>query len=345
MTAPSGARTPSRSGRRSPSTVEIEWTRRTRIDQRVTAGTAPADPDATDRSLEVRARRWADDPAPVTAGGTGRRRTRHPQAIDYAFVLDGGEPALPDPRSAWQPHGVHGAEPHLRPGRLRLDRRRLARAAFRAQACSARSSTSCTSAPSPPRAPSTPPWPASTTSSTSGVDVVELMPVAAFPGRWGWGYDGVDLYAVHDAYGGPAALQRFVDACHARGLGVALDVVYNHLGASGNYLRPLRPVLHRGAPHPVGRGRQPRPRRLRAEVRRFLVENALRWFRDFHVDALRLDAVHELKDDSQPHYLRRAVRRRGRPVGRARPPARPRRRERPQRHRHGHARPPRAAGA
>ena len=78
------------------------------------------------------------------------------------------------------------------------------------------------------------------------------MPVAAFPGRWGWGYDGVDLWAVHDGYGGPAALQRFVDACHARGLGVALDVVHNHLGASGNYLSRVRPVLHRRRTTPRG---------------------------------------------------------------------------------------------
>ena len=128
------------------------------------------------------------------------------------------------------------------------------------------------------------------------------MPVAAFPGRWGWGYDGVDLWAVHDGYGGPAALQRFVDACHARGLGVALDVVHNHLGASGNYLARFGPYFTEAHHTPWGpavnldhEGCGP--------VRQFLVESTLRWFRDFHVDALRLDAVHELKDDSQPHYL------------------------------------------
>lgn len=70
-----------------------------------------------------------------------------------------------------------------------------------------------------------------------GVDVVNVMPITAFDGRWGWGYDGVGLYAVHDPYGGPAAFARFVDACHARGLGVCLDVVHNHLGASGNTAR------------------------------------------------------------------------------------------------------------
>ena len=76
-----------------------------------------------------------------------------------------------------------------------------------------------------------------------GVDIVELMPLATFPGRHGWGYDGVGLYAVHEPYGGPDALQRFVDACHARGLGVCLDVVYNHLGPSGNYLAEFGPYF------------------------------------------------------------------------------------------------------
>ena len=135
-----------------------------------------------------------------------------------------------------------------------------------------------------------------------GVDVVSLMPVAAFPGRWGWGYDGVDLYAVHEPYGGPQALQRFVDACHGRGLAVCLDVVYNHLGPSGNYLHGFGPYFTDKHHTPWGQavnldddGSE--------QVRRFVVDNALRWFRDFHVDALRLDAVHALVDDSEPHLL------------------------------------------
>ena len=169
-----------------------------------------------------------------------------------------------------------------------------------------------------------------------GVDVVELMPVAAFPGRWGWGYDGVDLYAVHDGYGGPAALQRFVDGCHARGLGVCLDVVHNHLGASGNYLARFGPYFTQAHHTPWGPAVN-LDHEGSAEVRPFLVESALRWFRDFHVDALRLDAVHELKDDSPRHYLAElsdAVAALAAELGR---PARPRGRERPQRHRHGDA--------
>ena len=163
-----------------------------------------------------------------------------------------------------------------------------------AAACSAGSSTSCTSARSPPRARSTPRSSRLDHLVDLGVDVVELMPVAAFGGTHGWGYDGVARYAVHEAYGGPAALQRFVDACHARGLGVCLDVVYNHLGPTGNYLPSSAPTSPTPTT-PVGAGGQPRRRRAAHEVRRWVLDNALRWFRDFHVDALRLDAVHALR--------------------------------------------------
>ncbi len=87
-----------------------------------------------------------------------------------------------------------------------------------------------------------------------GVDVVELLPVAQFPGRWGWGYDGVDLFAPHEAYGGPDGLKRLVDAAHARGLAVVIDVVYNHLGPAGNYLPEFGPYFTDRYTHAVGRG-------------------------------------------------------------------------------------------
>ena len=129
-----------------------------------------------------------------------------------------------------------------------------------------------------------------------GVDLVEVMPLASFPGRNGWGYDGVGLFAVHEPYGGPHAFQRFVDACHAGGLGVCLDVVYNHLGPSGNRLPDFGPYFtdHYRTPwgsavNLDGEGSD--------EVRKFVVDNALGWLRDFHVDALRLDAVHALYDE------------------------------------------------
>src|SRR5689334_7001130 len=133
-------------------------------------------------------------------------------------------------------------------------------------------------------------------------DALPILPVASWPGRWNWGYDGVGPWAVDEPYGGPAALQRFVDACHVRGLGVCLDVVYNHLGPSGNYLSRFGPYFTDKHHTPWGQAVN-----LDDEgssvVRRWVIDNALRWFRNFHVDALRLDAVHELKDDSPTHLL------------------------------------------
>jgi maltooligosyltrehalose trehalohydrolase len=129
-----------------------------------------------------------------------------------------------------------------------------------------------------------------------GVTLVELMPLASFPGRYGWGYDGVGLYAVHEPYGGPEALCRFVDACHARGLGVCLDVVYNHLGPSGNHLSEFGPYFTNRYGTPWGDALNLDDADS-DEVRRFVIDNALMWLRDFHIDGLRLDAVHALFDD------------------------------------------------
>ncbi len=129
-----------------------------------------------------------------------------------------------------------------------------------------------------------------------GVDLVELMPIATFPGRNGWGYDGVGLYAVHEPYGGPEALARFVDACHSRGLGVCLDVVYNHFGPSGNHLSEFGPYFTDRYGTPWGQALNldgPES----DEVCHFIIDNALLWLRDFHIDGLRLDAVHALFDD------------------------------------------------
>jgi maltooligosyltrehalose trehalohydrolase len=140
-----------------------------------------------------------------------------------------------------------------------------------------------------------------------GVDYVELMPLAPFPGGHGWGYDGVAPYAVHEVYGGPAALMRFVDAAHARGLAVCLDVVYNHLGPDGNYLGEFGPYLTDTHHTPWGAALN-----LDATdsdpVRRWVLDNVRQWLRDFHVDALRLDAVHELHDDRAVHVLEEMAR-------------------------------------
>jgi maltooligosyltrehalose trehalohydrolase len=131
-----------------------------------------------------------------------------------------------------------------------------------------------------------------------GVTHVELLPVNAFNGVWNWGYDGVDWYAVHEPYGGPDGLKGFVDAAHGKGLAVVLDVVYNHLGPSGNYLPLFGPYLKTGRNTWGDLVNVENP-----NVRRFIIENALMWLRDYHVDGLRLDAVHALQDDSPTHIL------------------------------------------
>ena len=135
-----------------------------------------------------------------------------------------------------------------------------------------------------------------------GVDAIELLPVCSFPGRRGWGYDGVSLFAPHAAYGGPDGLERLVQAAHAAGIGVVLDVVYNHLGPSGNHLGEFAPYFSDRHQTNWGDGIN-----LDGpgsdEVRRFLIDNALMWFADYHIDGLRLDAVHALSDTSAVHFL------------------------------------------
>jgi maltooligosyltrehalose trehalohydrolase len=135
-----------------------------------------------------------------------------------------------------------------------------------------------------------------------GVTAVELMPVCMWDGARGWGYDGALLYAPHAAYGPPWALQRLVDACHAHGLAAFLDVVYNHLGPSGNYLREFGPYFTDRHKTPWGEavnydGEGSGP------VRDFVVDSALHWLREYHLDGLRLDSVQDVVDESQPHIL------------------------------------------
>lgn len=133
-----------------------------------------------------------------------------------------------------------------------------------------------------------------------GVTHIELLPVNGFNGVWNWGYDGVLWYAVHEAYGGPEAYQRLVDAAHAAGLAVIQDVVYNHLGPSGNYLPEFGPYLRSGSRNTWGDS----VNLDEDAVRSYIVDNALMWMRDYHVDGLRLDAVHALHDERPTHILR-----------------------------------------
>src|SRR5882757_7511567 len=215
---------------------------------------------------------------------------------DYAFSVDGSDP-MPDPRSPWQPDGVHGFSRVFDTGRFAWSDGGWAGREVRGSVFYELHLGTFT--------------PEGTLEATAGhldylvalgVQVVSLLPVAAFPGRHGWGYDGVDLYAVHEPYGGPEALQRFVDRCHDVGLAVCLDVVYNHVGPSGNYLSSFGPYFTSRHTTPWGPAVNLDDEGS-VEVRRWICDNALRWFREFHLDALRLDAVHALADDSPTHLL------------------------------------------
>jgi maltooligosyltrehalose trehalohydrolase len=215
---------------------------------------------------------------------------------DYGFTLDGG-PLRPDPRSPWQPGGVHGLS-----RTFDVSRHEWQDAGWAGRPVTGALFYELHIGTFTPEGTLDAAITHLDHLAGLGVDMVELLPVAAFPGRYGWGYDGVGLYAVHDAYGGPAALQRFADACHHRGMGVCLDVVYNHLGPDGNYLRDFGPYFT-GTHHTPWGEAVNLDAAGSGEVRAFLIGNALRWFRDFHVDCLRLDAVHALVDTSTPHLL------------------------------------------
>ncbi|GHJ08369.1 malto-oligosyltrehalose trehalohydrolase [Micromonospora humidisoli] len=232
-------------------------------------------------------------------GPDGWWRVEVPDAgpgTDYAFLLDDEDTPLPDPRSAWQPAGVHGPS------------RRYDHAAFdwTDQGWTGR------------QLPGSILYelhigtftPEGTFDAAIGrldhlvdlgVDLIELLPVNAFNGEHNWGYDGVCWFAPHEPYGGPDGLKRLVDAAHAKGLGVILDVVYNHFGPSGAYAPSFAPYLSEQSnpwgrtvnldgPHSDG-------------VRRYIIDSVLMWLRDYHVDGLRLDAVHAMPDSRAVHVL------------------------------------------
>ncbi|HVX11121.1 MAG TPA: malto-oligosyltrehalose trehalohydrolase [Pirellulales bacterium] len=215
---------------------------------------------------------------------------------DYAFSLDGGPPR-PDPRSPYQPSGLHGSSQSIDHSTFEWDDRGW----------------------------QAPPLPSAvvyelhvgtfTPEGTFdavidrlphltelGITHVELMPVNEFPGRRGWGYDSVDIFAPHHGYGGPEGLKRLIDACHRAHLAVIIDVIYNHMGPTGNYLSEFGPYFSDRHTTPWGAavnfdGPQS------DEVRRFFIDNALMWLRDYHADGLRLDAVHAIVDTSAIPFL------------------------------------------
>jgi maltooligosyltrehalose trehalohydrolase len=214
----------------------------------------------------------------------------------YGFSLDGGPP-LPDPRSGWQPDGIDGLSAVDHAGAHRwgdADWRGFHLPGSVLYEMHIGTFT-----------------PGGTFDAAIerldhlvelGVDAVEVLPVAEAMGRRGWGYDGVLLFAPHHAYGGPAGFRRFVDACHQRGLGVLLDVVYNHFGPRGNHLDRFGPYFSDRVETPWGPALNLDDDRA-VEVRRFVVDNAIHWFTDFRLDGLRLDATHALFDGSPLHLV------------------------------------------
>jgi maltooligosyltrehalose trehalohydrolase len=215
----------------------------------------------------------------------------------YGFRLDGGAD-LPDPASRWQPWGVHGPSAVVDPSAFAWSD-----GGFRAPPLDelviyelhiGTFSEAGTFEGAIERLDDL---------VELGVSACEIMPVGEFPGARNWGYDGVDLWAPQSTYGGPDGLRRLVDACHARGLAVVLDVVYNHFGPEGNYLERFGPYLSELHHTPWGQavnvdgpGSD--------EVRRFFIANALHWLDEYHIDALRLDAIHGIVDTSAVPFLR-----------------------------------------
>ena len=218
------------------------------------------------------------------------------EEVDYGYLIDDADTPRPDPRSRRQPAGVHQRSRTFDPtAHVWRDQAWTGRQLGGAVVYELHVGTFT---------------PEGTFDAalgrlehlrSLGVDLVELMPVNAMSGVHNWGYDGVLWHAVHEPYGGPAGYQRFVDGCHQAGVGVIQDVVYNHLGPSGNYLPEFGPYLKAGRNtwgdlvNLDGEGS--------AEVRRFILDNVRMWLEDYHVDGLRIDAVHALSDTSDVHLL------------------------------------------
>jgi maltooligosyltrehalose trehalohydrolase len=215
--------------------------------------------------------------------------------MDYGFSIDGGE-LLPDPRSRWQTRGVHGPSRLLDSNFRWTDDRWSPVPLASGIIYELHIGTFTTEGT----------YQAAVQKlghlADLGITHIELMPIAEFPGPWGWGYDGVDLFAPYHHYGTPEDLKRFVNSCHEHGLTVLLDVVYNHFGPDGNYTNRFGPYSTDKYETPWGNSvNLDGP--LSDGVRDFFFANAIMWLRDYHFDGLRLDAVHALIDNSAYHFL------------------------------------------
>jgi maltooligosyltrehalose trehalohydrolase len=220
-----------------------------------------------------------------------------PEVARYGYLIDGATTPVPDPRSRRQPEGVHGLSQTYDPSTFAwTDAGWTGRQLGGGTIYEMHVGTFT---------------PDGTLDSAIerldhlvdlGIDFVEILPVNGFNGTHNWGYDGVLWYTVHEGYGGPEAYQRFVDACHARGLAVIQDVVYNHLGPSGNYLPMFGPYLHEASSNTWGSSINIDGEHS-GHVRDYILDNVLMWLGEYHVDGLRLDAVHALEDHTAIHIL------------------------------------------
>src|SRR5262249_51400781 len=230
----------------------------------------------------------------------------------YRYRLDGAEQLYPDPASRFQPQGPHGPSQVIDPTRFPWTDGRWRGTPLQGQVLYEMHVGTFTREGT---------WEAASRElaelAAVGITVIEVMPVAEFPGRFGWGYDGVDLFAPTHLYGEPDDLRRFVDRAHAAGLGVILDVVYNHIGPDGNYLKQF------AADYFTDRYKNEWGEALNFDgpnsgpVREFFVANAAYWVDEFHVDGLRLDATQQMFDNSPEHVLA-AISRRVRDAARGR---------------------------
>ena len=271
--------------------------------------TIGAEPDATGSSFRVWAPRRQrlsvvlDDGTehPLERGTDGHHAGRIEgvgAGARYRFRLDGDHTLYPDPASRFQPEGPHGPSQIVDPGAFRWSDRAWPGIRLPGQVVYEMHVGTFTPEGNWAGASAKLPF-----LKDVGITVVEVMPVAEFPGRFGWGYDGVDLYAPTHLYGTPDDMRSFVDAAHALGIAVILDVVYNHLGPDGNYLACFcsnyfskRHETEWGeALNFDDEGSGP--------VRAFFVENAAYWIDEFHFDGLRLDATQSIFDDGPVHVL------------------------------------------
>jgi maltooligosyltrehalose trehalohydrolase len=216
---------------------------------------------------------------------------------DYSYLIDEDLTGYPDPRSQWQPNGVHGMSRVYDHSAFGWTNRRFQAPPLASAVIYELHIGTFTESGTLDAAIERLDYLVQL-----GITHVELMPVASFEGNHGWGYDGVALFAVHEPYGGPEAMKRFVNAAHEKGLAVLLDVVYNHFGPVGNYTGKFGPYLVDSHRTPWG-GAVNLEDSDANQVRRFFCDNALMWMRDFHVDGLRLDAVHAFVDRSAIHFL------------------------------------------